>query len=183
MRIGSGGMRGRRLHAPRSGRTRPTSGRLKKSLFDVLAGRLPDARVLDLYAGSGALGFEALSRDAASAVMVERNRKACDSIRRNAEELGLGGQVEILSMEASSALAKLRRRGDRFDVIFADPPYRSSEPEDLLVSLGDGLLFAEGGLLVIEHHHKRELPDRYGSLSRLRVVKAGESCLTFFGPE
>ncbi len=176
-------MRGRRIHAPRGERTRPTSGRLKKSLFDVLAGRLPGARVLDLYAGSGSLAFEALSRGASEAVVVERNRKACDSIRRNAGELRLADRVEVLAMDVSSALSKLRHRGDRFDLIFADPPYRSSEPEDLLVQLGDGSLLAEGGLLVMEHHHKRELRERYGSLSRLRVLKAGESCLTFFGPE
>jgi 16S rRNA (guanine(966)-N(2))-methyltransferase RsmD len=183
MRIGSGEMRGRRLHAPRGERTRPTSGRLKKSLFDVLAPRLPHAKVLDLYAGSGALAFEALSRGAADAVVVERNRKACDSIRRNAEELRVPQRVEILAMDVSSAISKLRHRGDRFDVVFADPPYRSNEPEDLLVSLGDGRLLAQGGLLVMEHHHKRELRDRYGSLSRLRVLKAGESTLTLFGPE
>jgi 16S rRNA (guanine(966)-N(2))-methyltransferase RsmD len=183
MRIGSGEMRGRRIHAPRGERTRPTSGRLKKSLFDVLAGRLPGARVLDLYAGSGSLAFEALSRGAEEAVVVERNRKACESIRRNASELRLAERVEILAMDVSSAISKLRHRGDRFDVIFADPPYRSGEPEDLLVHLGDGLLLAEEGLVVLEHHHKRELRESYGSLSRRRVLKAGESCLTFFGPE
>lgn len=183
MRIGSGEMRGRRLHAPRGERTRPTSGRLKKSLFDVLAGRLPEARVLDLYAGSGSLAFEALSRGASEAVVVERNRKACEIIRRNASELRLAERVEILAMDVSSAISKLRHRGDRFDVIFADPPYRSSEAEDLLVHLGDKSLLAEGGLLVLEHHHKRELRERYGSLARVRVLKAGESCLTFFGSE
>jgi 16S rRNA (guanine(966)-N(2))-methyltransferase RsmD len=176
-------MRGRRLHAPKGDRTRPTSGRLKKSLFDVLAGRLPGARVLDLYAGSGALAFEALSRGAAHAVVVERNRKACDSIRRNAFELRLLERVEILAMEVSSGLSKLRHRGDRFDVIFADPPYRTSESEDLLVELGEEPLLAEGGILILEHHHKRELRDRYGSLVRTRVLKAGESILTLYGPE
>jgi 16S rRNA (guanine(966)-N(2))-methyltransferase RsmD len=183
MRIGSGEMRGRRLHAPKGERTRPTGGRLKKSLFDVLAGRLPGATVLDLYAGSGALAFEAISRGAARAVVVERNRRACDSIRRNASELRISERVEILAMEVSSGLSKLRHRGDRFDIIFADPPYRSSESEDLLVDLGHGPLLAEGGLLVLEHHHKRELRERYGSLSRVRALKAGESALTLFGLE
>jgi 16S rRNA (guanine(966)-N(2))-methyltransferase RsmD len=183
MRIGSGEMRGRRLHAPRGERTRPTSGRLKKSLFDVLAGRLPGARVLDLYAGSGALAFEALSRGAEHAVVVERNRKACESIRRNAFELRLSDRVDILAMDVSSGLSKLRHRGERFDVIFADPPYRTSESEDLLVDLGRDPLLAEGGVLILEHHHKRELRDRYGSLARVRTLKAGESTLTLFGPE
>jgi 16S rRNA G966 N2-methylase RsmD len=116
-------------------------------------------------------------------VVVERNRTACESIRRNAFELGLADRVEVLAMEVSSAVSKLRHRAERFDVVFADPPYRSSEAEDLLVSLGDGLLFAEGGLLAVEHHHKRELRDRYGSLARRRVLKAGESWLTLFEPE
>jgi 16S rRNA (guanine(966)-N(2))-methyltransferase RsmD len=176
-------MRGRRIQAPRGARTRPTSGRLKKSLFDVLAGRLPEARILDLYAGSGALAFEALSRGASRATVVERNRKACDSIRRNAAELGLQDRVEVLAMDVSSALSKLAHRGEVFDVIFADPPYRTDEAEDLLVSLGGDRLLAQGGVLALEHHHKRELRERYGSLSRVRVLRAGESCLTLFGPE
>ncbi|MGH9323591.1 MAG: 16S rRNA (guanine(966)-N(2))-methyltransferase RsmD [Vicinamibacteria bacterium] len=182
MRIGSGEMRGRRVRAPRGERTRPTSGRLKKSLFDVLAPRLPGARVLDLYAGSGSLAFEALSRGAESAVLVERNRRACESIRRNVEDLELGGRVAILPMDVSSALSKLLHRGERFDVVFADPPYRSNEPDDLLVLLGDGRLVAEGALVILEHHHKRELRSRYGTLSQHRVIKAGESCLTLFAP-
>ncbi len=82
----------------------------------------------------------------------------------NAFELRLSDRVEILAMDVSSGLSKLRHRGDRFDVIFADPPYRSSESEDLLVNLGEGRVLAEGGLLILEHHHKRELRDRYGSL-------------------
>ena len=180
MRIGSGEMRGRRLRAPRGERTRPTSGRLKKSLFDVLAPRLEGARVLDLFSGSGSLALEALSRGAATAVLVERGGKACETIRRNVKELGLSRRAEVVERDVFSALGKLVHRGESFDVVFADPPYRSSEPDKLLVFLGNETLVAEGGLVVVEHHHKREFRDRYGALEKHRLLKAGESCLTLY---
>lgn len=183
MKIGSGEMQGRRLHAPRGARTRPTSGRLKKSLFDVLSSRLPGTRVLDLYAGSGSLGLEALSRGAESAVFVERGRPACEAIRKNIRELGVGGRAEILSKDVWSALSKLVHREEHFDLVFADPPYRSGESDRLLRYLGEKDLLHPGGLVVLEHHHKRELRDRYGSLVRLRMLKAGESTLTLYERE
>jgi 16S rRNA (guanine(966)-N(2))-methyltransferase RsmD len=149
-------------------------------LFDVLAPRLEGARVLDLYAGSGSLALEALSRGASMAVVVERDRKACDAIRRNVEELGLSGRVEIIARDVSGALPRLLERGMRFDVVFADPPYRSNELEKLLLSLGKGPLLVVGGLVALEHHHKRELRDSYGPLVRARILKAGESSISLF---
>ena len=180
MKIGSGRLRGRKLHTPRGSETRPTSGRLRKSLFDVLGGRLEGARVLDLYAGSGSLGLEALSRGAVFAVLVERGRPAAEAIRRNVEELGLSGRVEVFSRDVFGALDRLLARVERFDVVFADPPYRSGDADKLLGRLGQEELVAEGGLVVIEHHHKRALRERYGSLSRQRLLKAGESTLTIY---
>lgn len=180
MKIGSGELRGRRLHAPRGERTRPTSGRLRKSLFDVLAPRLEGARVLDLYAGSGALGLEALSRGAASAVLVDRSRQAVDSIRKNVAELHLGKRAEVVARDVFGAIERLLARFEKFDVIFADPPYRSGDADKLLDRLGGDSLLEEDGIVVLEHHHKRELRERYGSLERLRVLRAGESALTIY---
>lgn len=180
MKIGSGRLRGRKLHAPRGSRTRPTSGRLRKSLFDVLGSRLEAARVLDLYAGSGSLGLEALSRGAASAVLVERGRQAAGAIRRNVGELGLSERAEVVSRDVFGAIERLLARLERFDVVFADPPYRSGDADKLLGRLGEEDLVEKGGLVVLEHHHKRELRERYGSLSRLRLLKAGESTLTIY---
>ena len=180
MRIGSGELRGRRLRAPRGERTRPTGGRLKKSLFDVLAPRLGGSRVLDLYSGSGSLALEALSRGASTAVVVERNRKACDAIRRNVEELDLSGRVEVVARDVSGALPRLLDRGFRFDIVFADPPYRSNELEKLLLYFGKGPLLVEGGLIAVEHHHKRELREGYGPLLRTRILKAGESSVSLY---
>jgi 16S rRNA (guanine966-N2)-methyltransferase len=153
---------------------------LKKSLFDVISARLPGARVLDLYAGSGSLGLEALSRGARSATFVERGRPACEAIRKNVHELRLEASSEILAKDVRAALSNLAHREERFDIVFADPPYRSAELDKLLVFLGDRELLSPGGLVVLEHHHKRELRERYGSLVRLRVIKAGESTLTLY---
>lgn len=173
-------MRGRKLQAPRGERTRPTGGRLKKSLFDVLGPRLPGSRVLDLYAGSGSLGLEAISRGASSATLVERDRKACDAIRKNVAELGLADRVEIVPAEVSSALSRMKHREDRFDFVFADPPYRSAAADELLDALGKCDILVPGGLVALEHHYKRELREAYGSLRRARVLKAGESSVTLF---
>ncbi len=187
MRIGSGEFSGRKLHAPKGAKTRPTGARLKKSLFDVLASLsagLAGARVLDLFAGAGALGLESLSRGAARAVFVERGRKAADVIRRNIEELGVAGRGELLALDVRAALAKLEHDGETFDLVFADPPYETDELEDelsrLLSALGTGELVVSDGLVVVEHHHKRELLESYGELTRFRRLKSGESCFTLY---
>jgi 16S rRNA (guanine(966)-N(2))-methyltransferase RsmD len=183
MRIGAGELRGRRLHAPKGTATRPTSARLKKSLFDVLVsscGGLDGAHVLDLFAGAGALGLESLSRGAARAVFVERSRKAVDVLRRNIDELGVADRAEVMAMDVRAALAKLAERGDELQCVFADPPYEADALGGLLTTLGAGELVAEDGLVVVEHHHKRELLETYGSLERFRTLKSGESCFTLF---
>lgn len=180
MRIGSGELRGRKLHAPKGSATRPTGARLKKSLFDVLAPGIEGARVLDLFAGAGALGLEALSRGAARAVFVERGKKAAEAIRRNFADLGVEERTDLMAMEVRAALSKLEGEGACFDVVFADPPYASEELDRLLSELGARALLADDGLVVVEHHHKRELRERYGELTRARVLKSGESCFTLY---
>ncbi len=180
MRIGSGKFRGAHIAAPHGRKTRPTSGRLKKSLFDILASELPGSRVLDLFAGAGALGLEALSRGAAHVTFVERNRAASDAIEKNLEHLGLSGNAELVRREARSALALLAERQDRFDLVFLDPPYRSGLQASLVQRIGLASLVTPGGQVILEHHHKTDLADAYGGLKNVRQVRAGESCLTFF---
>jgi 16S rRNA (guanine966-N2)-methyltransferase len=182
MRIGGGEFRGRRLKGPSGLQTRPTSARLKKSLFDVLAGRIASARVLDLYAGVGALGLEALSRGAASAVFVERRRQAAAAIEENVEAFELTERARVVTKDVFSALSRLVVEGESFDIVFADPPYRSSDAEKLLRFLGEETLVAPDGIVVIEHHHKKTLDARYGQLERSRELKAGESRLTLYAP-
>lgn len=180
MRIGSGSLRGRKLHAPRGLETRPTSSRLKKSLFDVLAPTLPDARVLDLYAGAGALALEAISRGAADAVLVERSRPAVAAIRRNVEELGLEARCELLAMDVLRALRRLAADKRVFDVVFADPPYAAGALDAVLDELDGGAIVGEHGRVVVEHHHKHAPAERHGALERFRTLDSGESCFSLY---
>ena len=157
MRIIAGDMRSRKLKAPEGMDTRPTADRVKESLFSILQHQVPSARVLDLYAGSGALALEALSRGAESAVLVDCAARACQAISENIAALGCGNRALLLRMKDTAALALLKARGDGFDLIFLDPPYRMDAAPVCRVILETGLL-RHGGMIVIEH--ARETPPR-----------------------
>jgi 16S rRNA (guanine966-N2)-methyltransferase len=177
-RIIGGRGKGRRLKAPAGASTRPTAGRVRQTLFDILAGEIVGARFLDAFAGSGAVGLEALSRGAAKVVLVDRDRSAALSARENARALAAaGGEVQVVQQDARTALAD---QGRRFDVVYVDPPYASELYEPLLESLGGGSLLAEGGRVVVEHFHKRPLPETIGRLERTRTVRVGDRCLSFY---
>jgi len=122
MRIVAGQLGGRRIVAPPGSATRPTSDRVREALFSVLGVTVRDARVLDLYAGSGALGLEALSRGAASAVFVDRSQQAIKAVRANLEALGM--EADVRRMEAGAAIRTASTRGEAYDLVFLDPPYR-----------------------------------------------------------
>ena len=151
MRIIAGTAKGRRLAAPRSG-TRPMTDRARESLFSVLGGRLEDARVLDLYAGSGSLGLEALSRGATEAVFVERSRDAVRVLQDNVDAVALGGT--IIRSDVEDALARLQ---GAFDLIFVDPPYADDDGQvsAVLTALDD--LLADGGVVVVHRHSSSEI--------------------------
>ena len=155
MRIVAGEWRGRRIEAPPGRSTRPTADRVRETLFAMLASRLgafDDLRVADLFAGSGALGFEALSRGAAEAVFVESDPVAAASIRRNADSLGAGGRVRIL---AGSALALVRC--DPFDLVFADPPYAPGAGSDIVRAVLHSDWLARGGWMSVETGRDEQL--------------------------
>jgi 16S rRNA (guanine(966)-N(2))-methyltransferase RsmD len=178
-RIIGGAGKGRRLFAPKGGATRPTAARVRQTLFDILAPRLPGCRFLDAFAGSGGVGLEALSRGATAVVLVEREATAVESLRRNAAALAsAGGEVRVYRQEAASSVAGLAARGERFDVVFLDPPYGSELYEPLLAK-AEGVL-APDGVVVAEHFHKRQLPERIGGLRQARSVKVGDHRLTFY---
>ena len=180
MKIGGGKFRGMYIEAPSGRKTRPTGGRLKKSLFDILAPRLPEARVLDIFAGAGALGLEALSRGASHVTFVERNRAAANAIRKNLERLQLTEQTELLQRDAESAINFLAAGQDAFELVLLDPPYQADIHDTLLQKIGAVSLAKPGGLVILEHHHKMPLADSYSGLAKVREVRVGESCLTFF---
>ena len=150
MRVSAGELRGRTLRAPGGRATRPTSERARQGLFDWLGQAVAGARVLDLYAGSGALGIEALSRGADSAVFVERDRDALRSLRRNVEELGLAERARVIDAPVSRALTRLASEGARFDLLLADPPYGNGAAASLAQTNDLVDILAPGGVLVIE---------------------------------
>ena len=170
MRIIAGAYKGRNLKSPPSMQVRPTSDRLRETLFNVIAPRIKDARFLDLCAGSGAVGIEALSRGAQHVTFVDRSRKSCQLIESNVKLCRIPEeQYEIYQMAAEDFLRQSKTFS--WDIVFFDPPYK----EDYLRALE--LL---EGFVIVEHHHKNELPDLIGNLHRIRVLKQGDSSLSFY---
>jgi 16S rRNA (guanine966-N2)-methyltransferase len=183
VRIIAGQYRGRVLKSPPSLQIRPTSDRLRETLFNVLAPRIEGTRFLDLCAGSGAVGIEALSRGAAHSTFVDKSRKMCGLVEANLDLCGVPeDETEVLLAEAGEFLRRhiAREVESRWDIAFFDPPY-AIDYAPVMAAFGSGsVLDAEDGLLVVEHHHKRELKDEIGALRRWRILKQGDSCLSFY---
>lgn len=183
MRVIAGQYRSRVLQAPRGLDTRPTSDRLRETLFNVLAPRMEGAVFLDLYAGSGAVGIEALSRGAREAIFVEQADAANRVIRANLAALGIGGGYALEARSVSAGLQRLIESGRKADLVFLDPPYvEAAEYERALGLLGGecvGILTSDA-LVIAEHEKRRELAERYGALVRYRVLKQGDAALSFY---
>lgn len=178
MRIVGGEARGRRLKAPEGQGTRPTADRVRETIFNILGQRLDGVDlVLDLYAGSGALSLEALSRGASRAVMVEKDRGAAAVCKENAESLGYGGRVEIRRGDALKEIGALH--GRRFDLVFLDPPYVDS-PDPILEILGRGESLAVDATVVLEHDKRISPRERYGVLVRTDSRRFGDTVVSFF---
>jgi 16S rRNA (guanine966-N2)-methyltransferase len=165
--------------------TRPTSDRLRETLFNVLAPRIEGSRLLDLYAGSGAVGIEAASRGAERVVMVERAAGALKTLRANLESLGLRGGVRVEAVSVAAFLKKVRPEsaGFVFDIVFMDPPYDAEEEYTLALGLLGGessRLMAKDALVIAEHRRKEKLEERYGVLERTRVLEQGDAALSFY---
>lgn len=155
MRVIAGALGSRRLQVPPKG-VRPTSDRVREAMFAAL-GDLSDSRVLDLFAGSGALGVEALSRGASRAIFVEHARSSLAVLESNLAALGLGDVSEVLAMDALRALPLLARRGSCFDLVLLDPPYAADPVEPVLAALRTLELVAPGGLVVVERSKRNSL--------------------------
>ncbi len=175
MRLSGGERAGQKLAAPKGKRTRPTPAKVREALFAVLGKRVEGARVLDLFAGSGALGFEAISRGAGSVVFVDNDAVAVMSIRRNAVHLIPDPERwRILPMSAMRALRTLR---GTFDVVLIDPPYQRGAAEELTMLMQRALL-SRDGVAVVEHPSMSEAP-LPSSLRMLKQAKYGDTALTF----
>ena len=182
MRIIAGEFKGRRLAAVK-GHIRPTSDKVREAIFSILGAAVVKARVLDLFAGTGALTLEALSRGAAAAVLVEEHPAALKVLQQNLEALALNDKVRVLALPVSGALRKLAARKDRFSLVFLDPPYGRGLALKTLTALEASDLLGPEASVVAEHSHREALPERLGSLWLSQARRYGDTQVAFYGVE
>lgn len=182
MRVIAGSARGLRLSAPPGMQTRPTADRVKEALFSIIASRrnLVGARILDICAGTGSLGIEALSRGAACCCFIEQDRHVLTVLEKNLARAGLGSRGECLLLDGLKGLNTLSRQGKTFDIVFFDPPYLSDLYAAVPEALSSLLLLTDGGLLVAECSARIPLAERYDMLVRIDRRVYGETALEFF---
>ncbi|HEX7157905.1 MAG TPA: 16S rRNA (guanine(966)-N(2))-methyltransferase RsmD [Edaphobacter sp.] len=184
MRVIAGTYRSRPLAAPRGMKTRPTSDKLRETLFNILAPRIVSCRFLDLYAGTGAVGIEALSRGAEHVWFVENAAAAAKVIRANLASLKIASGYTVEARSVIAALERMSQQKLVADVVFLDPPYEAeAEYARVLDFLGSArrlTTLAPDAVVVAEHRSKNALAEQYGELERTRVVKQGDAALSFF---
>ena len=177
MRIVAGTLGGRRLAAPAGRATRPTSEKVREAVFAILGEPPPDGQVLDLFAGSGAMALEALSRGAPRATLVETDRRALAALRANLRELELADRAEVI---AGDVLGFLRRDARRWTWVFVDPPYASPLAAATLDALGTGDRLAPGAVIVVEHDRRHDPPASAGNLVRTDQRRYGDTLVSFY---
>ena len=185
MRVIAGTYRSRILKSPKKLALRPTSDILRETLFNVLGPAVAGARFVDVFAGTGAVGIEALSRGAAEVVFIENHPPAVALIRKNLESLGIRSGATVLGADALRGLENLAAQHTAasrpFDFVFIDPPYAAAEEyARVLRVLGSASFLAPGSVVIAEHHKKFDLPAHVGSLTRFRVLKQGDAALSFY---
>jgi 16S rRNA (guanine(966)-N(2))-methyltransferase RsmD len=189
MRVIAGRFRSRALTAPKGSATRPTSDRLRETLFNILAAGsggagMEGVRFVDLYAGTGAVGIEALSRGAASVWLAEKAEPALRAIRANLKTLGIESEAEVDARGSSALLERLAKAQTTVDVVFLDPPWEAeaeyARTLELLGSEQGRAMLAEGAMVIAEHNAKKKLAERYGALVRTRELKQGDAGLSFY---
>jgi 16S rRNA (guanine(966)-N(2))-methyltransferase RsmD len=179
MRVIAGRLRGRRVDAPKGRDTRPTYDRVRESVFAIIGARVDGAAVLDLFAGSGVLGIESVSRGARAAVLVDTDPGAVRVIRRNVERLGVDEACDVRRGDAAELLER-RALGGPFDLVFVDPPYRSRLHGVILRLLGEAGRLPAGALVLVEHESRDELPESAGDLTLVRRERYGSTAVSFY---
>jgi len=184
MRVIGGIHRSRLLVAPKGTATRPTSDRLRETLFNILQPRLEGCRFVDLYAGTGAVGIEALSRGAVHAWFAEKDAAAVTSIRANLTALKISSGYTIEDRGVGALLERLGKLAGQIDIVFLDPPYEAeAEYLGTLSYLGSArgrVVLAPGAVVVVEHATRAKLPERFGALQHVRLRKQGDASLSFY---
>ncbi len=183
MRITAGKAKGRKLkvaaHTPRSP-VRPTAAKVREAIFNIIGEAIHGSVFLDLYAGTGAVGMEALSRGAKKAIFVETNPIRCNLIKKVARNIGFQNQVSVYKMAAFNYIKKAIEENKVFDFIFIDPPYQSDDIMKILPLLGKTPLLQSGGMIIIEHFAKRTLPEQVGSLTVKKRYRYGDTAITTY---
>jgi 16S rRNA (guanine966-N2)-methyltransferase len=187
MRISGGTAKGRQTAAKRllkmtseGERLRPTSSKVREALFDILRNKIEGASFVDLYAGTGTIGLEALSRGATKAVFIEPDALRIASIRKSVIGLGFDSKTSVVQSRAEQFLQKASDQNATFDIFFIDPPYQTDEIEKVLPVIGESGLVSEDGVVVIEHFFKRQIPERAGRLKIVRSYRYGDTMLTLY---
>lgn len=179
MRVIAGALKGRRLKGPDWDGLRPTSDKLRETLFNLLAPRIAGARLADVYAGTGAAGIEALSRGAGAVTFIDHDHRAKTLIVENLQHCGVATGYTVVQTDARRALESLDP-GRPFDIVLLDPPYRIGLAELAGVLAAAGERLADHGVVVLEHARRQPAPDAAGRLTRVRHVTSGDSALTFY---
>jgi 16S rRNA (guanine966-N2)-methyltransferase len=180
MRVTAGTERGRRLRAPRGATTRPTGAKVREAIFNIL-GPLSQDGVLDLYAGTGSLGIEALSRGAGRAIFIERDARALAALHRNLREFGLAARARVIDGGVLSALQRLAAdQTEKFTWVFVDPPYAAGEVEPVLTVLSGGQLLENGAVVIVEHDRRHQPPESVGALEMVDRRFYGDTGLSFY---
>lgn len=178
MRITGGTFRGRKLIPPAGREIRPTSDKVREAIFGILAAKIVGAGFLDCFAGTGAMGIEAISRGASTVTMVEKNRKAVMLIHSNLKNLN--ADATVLTIDFFKAVEKLKTKDITFDLIFIDPPYQSLLQEQAVLSIEVSGLIEIDGTVIVEHEKHLQLPLNIGGLEQIDHRKYGETVLTFY---
>ncbi|MFZ3136406.1 MAG: 16S rRNA (guanine(966)-N(2))-methyltransferase RsmD [Thermodesulfovibrionales bacterium] len=187
MKISGGTVKGRRTATKRlliknseGERLRPTSSKVREALFDILRNKIEGASFVDLYAGTGTVGLEALSRGAGRSAFVEPDELRIRTIKNNVLEIGFLEQALVIKGRAYEFLQKASAENESYDIFFIDPPYDSEEIEKILPLLGEAGLVNEDGVVIVEHFFKRHVPEKAGRLKMKRSYRYGDTMLTLY---
>lgn len=180
MKVIGGAARGRKLKVPKGLAVRPTSARVKESLFNILPHDFTGLRVLDLFAGTGNVSIEALSRGASAAVLIDESTRSAAAIRENLTRLDLYRRAQLWVAPVARSLRKLDKTGAKFDLIFLDPPYDKGLVGTTLRDIGKSSLLNPAGIVVVEHSAREEIKPSYGNLMLNDRRHYGDTCLSFF---
>lgn len=179
MHIIAGIHRGKKLASLSGKATRPTSGKVREAIFNICMDSVADANVLDLFAGTGAFGLEALSRGAASAILVDSDRKGIEVIQQNIAACRESSRAKVFCTDITKSLRILRTAGIHFDLVFMDPPYHSRNVRDALINLAESDMLRKGAVIVVEHDRHEEIPTDIADIRITDQRKYGKTLVTF----